>query len=171
MTTLRSSSPMSTGLSMLVPAPYDPSWTRIDDGTFNDYPPGADGLPYVSDPGVTPSPAGILPDASFAVSVPIPAGTPINAALVPANLRRTFLLIQNNSTATGAGNTAPNLYIAYDGPVSTTLPNGLNLTIPPGQGVIFDRRCPANAIYVLYAGGAGTFVAQGVLHQGLLPTQ
>lgn len=148
---------MNTGLSMLVPAAYEPSWTRLDDGNFNDYPPqpgsGPAGMP------------GLCGDAVFVQSIAIPAGISTTMAVVPSAGNRAFLLIQNNSTATGAGNTAPNLIVAYDGPI--TLAAGLNLTIPPGEGIVLDRNVPANAIYVQYAGGVGIFVAQGVIHHGL----
>lgn len=161
----RASVPMMTGVSMLVPQAYEPSWTRVDDGVFNDYPPEAGGI--------TPAPPAtslsqIVYDTTFGQIVPIPANVLLTVAILPANSKRGFLLLQNNSTA-AAGGTAPTLYVAFDGPVSNTLPVGLNLAIPPGTGILFDRRVPSNAIFVAYAGGAGTFTAQGVAGQGLLP--
>lgn len=157
------------GPSFLIPQAYDPSWTRLDDGNFNDYPAGVQGVPSLLDAATSPSPGGLIPDAVFYQTVPIPGNTPASAAVLPANLRRVSLLIQNNSTP-GTGGVAPNLYVAYDGPVSPSLPNGLNLTIAPGAGILFDRRPPANAIYILYANGTAPFTAQGVIQQGMLPT-
>jgi len=156
---------MNTGVSMLIPFAYEPAWTRIDDGNFNDYPPDGELAPTAAAPVAG---SGADYDSTFGQLVPIPSNVLTQVAILPANGKRAWLLIQNNSTA-GSGGTAPTLYVAFDGPVSGTLPVGLNLAIPAGQGILLDRRVPCNAIFVLYAGGAGTFTAQGVIGQGLLP--
>jgi len=159
------SSPMATGVNMLIPQAYEPAWTRLDDGNFNDYPPEAGGI----GPAVPPSALGVAGgqyDTTYGQLVPVPGNVLTQTAVLGATSKRGWLLIQNNSTT--AGGTAPNLYVAFDGPVSAATP-GLFLTLAPGAGILLDRRVPNNAIYVLYAGGAGTFTAQGVIGQGLLP--
>jgi hypothetical protein len=152
----------SGGVNFLLPGPYDPQWTRLDDGIFNAYPPTRiDDIPC-------PVPC---PDAVFTQVIPIPFTTIVpQVALVAANPRRATLLIQNNSAIGAAGDVLPNLYVTYDGPVSTPLQ--LNLTILPGSGIVLDRRVANNAIYIrwgTFTNTSGTAVAGGVLHQGLLP--
>jgi hypothetical protein len=160
---------MDTGVSMLIPQAYEPFWTRLDDGTFNDYPPQS------TSPldGVLSGNTQIDSDATFAQYIPIPFTTIVSqSALVAANARRGFLLIQNNSAIGAAGDVLPNLYVSYDGPVSAPLQ--LNLTIAPGSGIVLDRRPPGNAIYIrwgTFTNTSGTAVAGGVLHQGLLPVR
>lgn len=160
------------GISMLIPTPYDPIWTRINDGVFNAYPPqgGGENLGPNTDGNLTQQT--VEADATFGQVVPIPFTTIVpQTALIAANARRGFLLIQNNSSGQ-AGDTLPNLYITYDGPVPT--PVQLNLTIAPGSGIVFDRRPPGNAIYYrwgTFTNSSGNAVAGGVLHQGLLPVQ
>ena len=158
---------MYTGPNFLIPLAFEVSWTGLREA-FNDYPQNFD-----SDGNLTPvgvEAANTPPaDGSEAQYVPIPYNVPAQTALVAANPNRTFLLIQNNSTA-GSGGTAPNLLVSYDGPVQTANPQ-LNLTIYPGAGIVLDRRVPTNAIYVAWVGAAPPFTGGGVLHQGLLPVQ
>jgi hypothetical protein len=147
-------------VSMLLPLAFDPSWTQLSDGVFNDYGPGS-----------TPDEQAALnwqQDASFGQSLPIPLTANTLVALVAQNTNRAFLIIQNNSTATSP-DTAPTLYVAYDGPVPTPLVT--NLAIPAGAGIVLDRRVPYNAIYVKwgsYTNTGGSAVVGGVLQQGLL---
>jgi hypothetical protein len=150
----------SGGANFLLPQAYDLSWTKLGDGVFNAYPPQA------------PQPAdGILPDAVFTQVIPIPYNAIVaQTAVVAANARRAWILIQNNSAIGAAGDVLPNLYVTYDGPVSA--PFNLNLTIAPGSGIVLDRRPPLNAIYVrwgTFTNTSGTAVAGGVMMQGLLP--
>ena len=154
----------SGGVNFLLPGPHDPSWTRLDDGAFNAYPP----KPTIPVPCPIP-----CPDAVFTQAIAIPFTTVVSqTALVGANARRATLLIQNNSAIGAAGDVLPNLYVAYDGPVTTPLQQ--NLTILPGSGIVLDRRVAINAIYIrwgTFTNTSGTAVAGGVLHQGLLPVQ
>lgn len=155
----------STGLSMLIPQAYDASWTGLREGEiFNAYPPS--NVPQLD---------GVLSDNTYGQVVPIPFSTSqafLQNALLPASSRRGYLLIQNNSVIGGASDVLPNLYIAYDGPVSTTLPLGLNKVIAPGTGLVLDRRVPGNAIYAkwgTFTNTSGTAFAGGVIEQGLIP--
>lgn len=153
----------SGGVNFLMPGPHDPQWTRLDDGTFNAYPPqpAADAVPCPP----------LCNDALFYQTIPIPFTTIVaQTALVVANARRGALIIQNNSAIGAAGDVLPNLYVTYDGPVPT--PTQLTLTILPGSGIVLDRRVPLNAIYIrwgTFTNTSGTAVAGGVLQQGLYP--
>ena len=83
-----------------------------------------------------------------------------------------YLTYAQEQLAGAAGDVLPNLFVTFDGPVSTPLQ--LNLTIAPGSGIVFDRRPPGNAIYVrwgTFTNTSGTATAGGVLHQGLLPVR
>lgn len=163
----RPSTPMATGLSMLIPQAYEVAWTRVDDGNFNDYPnQGSD----INDGVIgSPTPTNSESDATFGQTIPIPFSVSTVNALVAANSRRGYLLIQNNSSGQ-SGDVLPNLYVTFDGPVPN--PVYLNLTISPGEGIVFDRRPPGNAIYVrwgTFTNTSGLAVAGGVMQQGLLP--
>src|SRR2546429_5673183 len=106
---------MDTGVSMLIPQAYEPGWTRLGDGTFNAYPPQG------SSPQDGTFQSEIDSDATFAQHIPIPFNSLVaQTAIVAANSRRGFLLIQNNSNG-AAGDVLPNLYVTYDGPVPTPL--------------------------------------------------
>lgn len=164
----RAGSPMNTGLSMLIPQAYDACWTRIDDGVFNDYPPLASSD---TDGVLSAASSAAESDATFGQAIPIPFTVSTQNALIAANSRRGFLLIQNNSGGQ-SGDTLPNLYVTFDGPVATSSPIAQNLVIAPGAGIVFDRRPPGNAIYVkwgTFTNTSGLAVAGGVLWQGLLP--
>jgi hypothetical protein len=154
----------SGGVNFLMPGPYDPAWTRINDGVFNAYPP----QPAIPVPCPVP-----CPDAVFTQAIAIPFSTIVSqVALVGANPRRATLLIQNNSAIGAAGDVLPNLYVSYDGPPSGPLQQ--NLTILPGSGIVLDRKVASNAIYIrwgTFTNTSGTAVAGGVLHQGLYPVQ
>lgn len=95
-------------------------------------------------------------------SVPILAGTPSNTPVLSLNLKRNLLIIQNNSTATGAGNTAPNFYVGFNSQAQV----GLSLTLLPGGGILYDIICPRDSVYITIAGGAGVFVTAGMVQQG-----
>jgi hypothetical protein len=95
--------------------------------------------------------------------VPIIAGTPSNTPVLSLNLKRNLLVIQNNSSATGAGNTAPTFYIGFNSQAQV----GLSLALLPGStGVLFDIICPRDSVYVTIAGGVGVFTVAGVVGQG-----
>jgi hypothetical protein len=94
-------------------------------------------------------------------SVPILATTPSNTPVLSLNMKRNLLIIQNNSSA-GSGNTAPNFYVGFNAQPQI----GLSLTLTPGAGILFDIICPRDSIYITVAGGAGTFTVAGVVVQG-----
>ena len=94
--------------------------------------------------------------------VPIVAATPANIPVLSLNLKRNLLLIQNNSTATGAGNTAPTFYVSFNSQAQV----GLSLALLPGGGVLYDIICPRDSVYITIAGGVGVFVVAGVVQQG-----
>ena len=146
-------------LNTLLPQAYDPFWTVLDDGIFNS-----------AEPDQQPGPP-VGPDATFAQVIPVPFTVNTQTAIIASNPNRAFLLIQNNSVAGSSADVLPTLYVAYDGPVSTTLPLGLNLAILPGTGIVLDRRCPGNAVYVkwgTFTNSSGTAFAGGVIQQGLI---
>lgn len=96
-------------------------------------------------------------------SVPIVASTPANQPVLSLNLKRNLLLIQNNSSATGAGNTAPIFYVGFNSQAQV----GLSLALlPGGAGVLYDIICPRDSVYITIAGGVGIFTVAGVVQQG-----
>lgn len=96
-------------------------------------------------------------------SVPIIASTPANTPVLSLNLKRNLLLIQNNSSATGAGNTAPTFYVGFNSQPQVGLALAL---LPGGAGVLFDIICPRDSVYILISGGVGVFTVAGVAIQG-----
>src|ERR1700724_515269 len=131
----------SGGVNFLLPGPHDSSCTTLDDGVLNAYPP----TPAIPVPCPIP-----CPDAVFTQAIAIPFTTVVSqVAIVGANARRATLLIQNNSAIGAARDVLPNLYVAYDGPVTTPLQQ--NLTILPGSGIVLDRKVRLIAIYIRWA--------------------
>ena len=94
--------------------------------------------------------------------VPIIDSSPSATPVLSQNAKRNMLLIQNNSSATGAGNTAPTFYIGFNNQAQV----GLSLALAPGAGVLFDIICPRDSVYVTIAGGVGVFTVAGVVGQG-----
>lgn len=95
--------------------------------------------------------------------VPILATTPANIPVLSLNLKRNMLLIQNNSSASGTGNTAPTFYIAFNAQAQV----GVSLALlPGGNGILFDIICPRDSVYLTIAGGAGTYTVSGCVGQG-----
>lgn len=109
---------------------------------------------------------GINPLACNGAAIPIPGG--FAGQILYASSRRTFVLIQNNSSAVSP-NTAPNLIVGLDGPVSTAFP-ALYLNLIPGQGILLDQAVVNNAIYVAFSGGSSPTVVGGVCWVGYKPT-
>lgn len=110
---------------------------------------------------------------TFAV-VPIQQATTVAAnvaAFIPQtpvlslNEKRNALIIQNNSTATAAGDVAPIFYVGFNAqPVVL-----FSLAIGVGLGVEFDTITPRDSIYVAfgaYANAGGTVVIAGAVVQG-----
>jgi len=148
---------ISDRYNMLVPNPWDVSWTALKRGAFNDYPVAAESDLELA----------MRAGTSYAQAVPISPSVSSLAALLPANPSRGFLIVQNNSVA-GSGGTAPTLYVSYDGPVNLGFLPG-NLTVQPQQTILLDRRVPINAIYVAWGEFTEPATVGGVIHQGALP--
>lgn len=95
-------------------------------------------------------------------SVPILAAQSATNPVLSLNLKRNLLLIQNNSSATGAGNTAPTFYVGFNSQAQV----GLSLALAPGAGILYDIICPRDSVFITIAGGAGVFTVAGVVQQG-----
>lgn len=147
----------SDPFNMLVPHAHEVAWTALKGGVFNDYPPLAALEEDVE----------VRVRNTLGQAIAIPPTVPTNWAVLPACTRRGFLIIQNNSTA-GSGGVAPNLYVAYDGPVGTP---GQCLTLAPGQSVVLDSYVPFNAIYVKWGTFTNPATIAGVVHQGIIPSR
>lgn len=167
--------------------PYDEG-SRVTYNPAVDGTGGAGAAPVV---GESLAPANLMPDG-LAVAVPFGesdrpwynpttfAAVPIQqsftaaalvAAIIPQmpflslNNQRNCLIIQNNSTATTAGDTTPVFYVGFNAqPVI-----GYSLGIAAGLGIVFDTICPRDSIYVAFSSfadaGAST-VIQGTVIQG-----
>jgi hypothetical protein len=145
-------------LNMLSPLSFDVAWTALKDGVFNDYP-----LIRESELEVA-----VRAGATVAQAIPITARIPTHWPVLPANPRRKYLLIQNNSVA-GSNGVAPNLYISYDGPPLTPL--GCNKTLQPGQGLLLTRSVPINSVWVAWGASTAPATIAGVVEQGILPAR
>jgi len=100
-----------------------------------------------------------------AVSQPINVGTPTNTPVLAANLNRNMLLIQNNSSASVAGDTPPTLYVEFG---RAAVPP-YSLALSPGEGILFDVICPRSQIYVAYGpfvNTGGSVIIAGTIVQG-----
>lgn len=89
-------------------------------------------------------------------TIPINASINPNAPALTLNYKRNSLIIQNTSTATAVGDTAPTLYIGFN-----AQPQELgSLALPPGLGFYWSASdCPPrDTIFVLF----GTFVNVGI---------
>lgn len=99
-------------------------------------------------------------------SVPITLNTPSNVPVLSLNLLRSGLVIQNNSTATTAGDVAPTFYVGFNAQAQA----GLALAIlPGGGGILFDLICPRDSIYITIGASTntgGSVVVQGSIVQG-----
>jgi hypothetical protein len=112
-----------------------------------------------------------FPWVSRGAGIALTPGTPTSQPIVIADNYRNLLIIQNNSTATAAGDVAPNLYINVDGPVNVAA-GAFALLFPPGFGIFMDERILSNALYVAFAGAVNTgnsVVTAGVLTYGRTP--
>lgn len=137
----------------LIPDANDPVWTQLGVGAFNARPlPGPGVRQFVNKLRMT-------------NSVPIGATTVVTAALVGANEQRALLILQNNSTATVAGDSAPTFFFGF----GTQPQIGYALALPPGVGIVLDVRVPADAIYVAFGpfvNAGGSTRIQGVCAEG-----
>ena len=88
---------------------------------------------------------------------PITANT--SGQVLPANTRRTLLIVQNNSTSGGA-----TIWVAF----GQTASEGLSIGLAPGQSLTLDASCPRDSVNLLITGASGT--TQGVLIEGSFST-
>lgn len=139
--------PVRGGFNMLMPSPYDPEWTGLQE-VFNDYPPAP--------PGIPPAIAAALTQGSnnrHSVTVPIAFGQSSTSSILPANAKRKALLLQNNSTAVSP-DVAPTFYFNFN----TQAVAGFSIALPPGgQGLNLDCNVSADSLYVTI----GPFVNTG----------
>ena len=149
----------TTGLSMLVPLPWEPGWTALRE-VFNSRRPedakAQDPYAYDNCNAVTVSTA------------PISAATSAVKAVLGANARRRLLIVQNNSSATAAGDVAPNFFVAFAQQANANA----GLTLQPGVGIVLDYACPVDAVYVTigpFSNGGGTVVIAGAALEGTKP--
>jgi len=158
--------------SMLMPQAYDASWTALNDGVFNDYPPPPSAAQLAAQltngsAGQVPVPNGTVPwtNPTDAASTPITTATPSGVAVLQGNAKRNLLIIQNNSIATTAGDTTPDFWIEFG---RAALVN-FSIRIKPGEGLVLDTICPRSQLYVTIGPfsnvGLSTIVA-GVITQG-----
>jgi len=140
---------MDGGLNFLIPQPYEVAWTALKDGTFSGR------VPFL------PTEAFNNPDALIASTIPITAQT--SGMILAQNSRRRLLIIQNNSTATSP-DTAPVIWFNFG---QVAIPGRCAGLQPGGGGVLFDRGCPINAVYITVGPSVGTSpVVQGTVLEG-----
>jgi hypothetical protein len=133
-------------------AASDTSWTLLGHGAFNERQMVGNTRQFVNKLRMT-------------NSVPIGPTTDVTAALVGTNENRALLILQNNSTATVAGDTAPTMFFGF----GTQPAVGFDLALPPGVGIVLDVRVPADAIYVAFGpfvNAGGSVLVQGVCKEG-----
>lgn len=108
----------------------------------------------------------------------IPSSVSTQQPLLLADNYRNLLILQNLSNLTVSTDVAPNLLIAYDGPVvpvsngSVTLPQAVALngiTLQPGVSLLLDERVPTNSIYVAWGTSLGTPLFAGSCSYGRTP--
>lgn len=97
----------------------------------------------------------------------VTTGQTQNLPLLSLNLKRNSLIIQNQSSATAAGDVAPTLYIGFN--VQAVV--GQSLALPPGLGFFWGASdCPPrDSIFVAlgpFSNGGGTVTIAGCVIQG-----
>lgn len=168
------------GVSMLIPLAFEPEWTRINDGVFNDYPPPPPPPPRI-DPASTagqiaqviresvqgvPVPNGPVDweNPTTAATIPITALVNTNNPFVNGNKKRNLLIIQNSSEPNDpTTDVAPDLLVSF---AARVLPTAGAIRLKPGVGLILDTIVPRDDVYVMWQGGTGTFTTEGTLTQG-----
>lgn len=163
----------------LIPSPYDPEWTGVNAGVYNDGPGGAG---YGNAGGSVADPA--------AVAAPLPAPTdtgyqnpctsqtiPINAAaagspILIANKRRSLLILQNNSYGV-APDVGPVLWFAFGRPAVPGECQGLaasTVQFGIGEGIVLDYKVPRDSLYIAFGpsvNGGGTVAVLGAVTEGI----
>jgi hypothetical protein len=142
---------------MLIPQAYEPGWTRLDDGIFNE-------VPFAD----VPRPASQINNvnAVSTTTTAITAATSSVRALMVANAKRRLLVIQNNSNATTAGDVPPTFFIAFGQQAAV----GVGLGLPPGVGIVLDYACPIDSVYITigpFSNAGGSVVIQGAAVEGV----
>lgn len=145
--------PRSGGINMLMPSAYDDIWTSLGDGVFNEYP-GRLGLEQTSANGYQ--------NPNRSSTIPIGPNTQPYLALVSINPKRTSILMQNNSTATTAGDVAPTMYFNFGAQAQV----GIGIGLAPGVGLVLDNNVQADSLYVTFGPSVNTgnsVVVQGAV--------
>lgn len=164
--------------------PYDVAWTRLDHRFFNQTASNETDFQQAI--------SNFVPDhdltneydwVSNGQLLPITLGTPTQQPLLLADNYRNLILVQNNSSAV-APDTAPNLFMSINGPVTfstqlvgTPVPAPVSfsvnaITFAPGVGLLLDERIFANAIYFAwgaFANSGNTVLVNGICAYGRTP--
>jgi len=144
---------------MLIPDPWDVSWTHLGDGIFNS--PGSS----LTDPATAAAnPQGV---ATTLTSVQLSTATPFSGMVLAANANRKLLILQNTSTATSP-DVAPALYFNFKQLASV----GNGILLPPGVGLALDTSCPIDAVYLTYGAfvnGGNTVAISAIVGEGVTP--
>jgi len=134
-------------------------------------------LPLLADGSRAPlpgqNPTNEFPWVSRGYSIVIPVSVNPNTPLLLEDNWRNLLILQNNSVATSP-DTAPNLFIALDGPVQSITVGTASfpynaLSLAPGEGLLLDTRILGNALYFAwgaFSNGGGTAVVFGMCLYG-----
>lgn len=120
---------------------------------------GPDGKPFKWTNPTTFASVPIL--ASTAVNPPTPSATPV----LSLNYARNALTVQNNSTATVAGDVAPTMYVGFNAAPQI----GISFALAPGVGHSWDIQTPRDSIFIIFgafANAGASVVIQGVVVQG-----
>lgn len=164
----------------LIPSPYDPDWTAVNAGVYNDGPGGAgygNAGGSLADPAAVAAPLPTPPATGYrnpctSSTIPIvgaASGTPI----LVANERRSLMVLQNNSFATAAGDVPPVLWFAFGRPAvpgqcqglaAATVANGV------GEGIVLDVVVPRDSLYVTFGPSintGGTVQVLGAVTEGI----
>jgi hypothetical protein len=151
----------------LIPQPFEPQWTDLDDGVILNDNPSAwlqsqnDALPLQAPFGDGGS---AWENPCSAHTIPISANSGGVLAVLTQNLKRNLLVIQNNSTATSP-DAAPVFYVGF-GQIAQV---GQGLGLPPGVGIVLDIICPRDAVYLTIGPAVntgGSVITQGVVIEG-----
>jgi hypothetical protein len=144
--------PIRGGVNMLMPSPYDDIWTSLNDGVFNDYP-----GPLSQEAG----PNSGYQNNNRSATIPIGPNTVPYKALCSQNLKRTSILMQNNSTATSP-DVAPIMYFNFGAQAQV----GIGIGLAPGVGLVLDNNVQADSLYVTFGTSVntgGSVVIQGAV--------
>jgi hypothetical protein len=134
--------PKRGGVDMLMPFAYDEEWTQLNDGVFN---------AYVANLGVLANPVLGYQNKNRSATIPIGPNTKSFLALVGLNVKRSSILMQNNSTASGS-DVAPTMYFNFGALAQV----GIGIGLAPGVGLVLDQNVQADALYVTFGPSVNT---------------